>query len=128
MRALLDTHALLWWVLDHPSLSRAARRVIARSENIALVSAASAWELSVKVRLGKLSDAEDLLANLASVLERERFETLPISIDHAVRAGQLPGIHHDPFDRMLAAQCQAEGIPIVSGDETFDRYSVRRIW
>lgn len=128
MRLLLDTHALLWWLTDDPSLPASARSLIARGKNAVVVSAASAWEIATKVRLGKLPIAADLVADLERVLVQEGFETLAISINHSVRAGLLPGPHKDPFDRMLIAQSQAEGVPIVSNDEALDGYGVRRLW
>jgi PIN domain nuclease of toxin-antitoxin system len=84
--------------------------------------------MSKKFRSGKLPDAGDLLADFAGYLARERFEGLPISLDHAVRAGLLPGPHKDPFDRVLIAQAQAENLPVLSNDSAFDTYSVRRLW
>jgi PIN domain nuclease of toxin-antitoxin system len=128
MRLLIDTHALLWWLTDDPSLPASARKHLARAGNTVLVSSASAWEIGTKFRIGKLPDAGDLLADFAGYMSRERFESLPISTDHAVRAGLLPGPHKDPFDRMLIAQAQAENVPILSNDAAFDTYSVRRLW
>lgn len=128
MRVLLDTHTLLWWLTDDPALSSAARRAIARRGNTVLVSAVSAWEIGTKVRLGKLPGAEDLAADFAGIIEREGFEPLEISIEHGIRAGLLPGPHKDPFDRMLAAQCQAENLPVIGNDSQFDIYQVRRLW
>jgi len=128
VRALLDTHTLLWWLSDDPALSRPARKFIAEIKNSAIVSAASAWEIATKVRLGKLPTAVDLAADFVGYLEREGFELLPISPDHGIRAGLLPGPHKDPFDRMLIAQAQAESMPVVSNDLVFDSYGVRRIW
>jgi len=128
MRLLIDTHALLWWLTDDPALSASARKHLARAGNTIFVSSASAWEIATKFRIGKLPDAGDLLADFASYLSRERFESLAISTDHAVRAGLLPGSHKDPFDRMLIAQAQAENLPILSNDGAFDSYSVRRLW
>lgn len=128
MDLLLDTHALLWWLADDPSLSRRARAAIANTANTVLVSAASAWEIATKVRLGKLPTAADLAANFADQMESEGFATLPISSDHAIRAGLLPGHHRDPFDRMLIAQSQAEHLALVSNEEIFDGYGVRRVW
>jgi PIN domain nuclease of toxin-antitoxin system len=87
---------------------------------------ASAWELATKVRLGKITNALDLVSDFASCVELEGFELLSISADHAVRAGLLPGPHKDPFDRMLIAQAQAESMPVVSNDTIFDAYAVRR--
>ena len=128
MRLLIDTHALLWWLSDDPALPVSARKHIARAANTILVSSASAWEIAIKFRIGKLPDAGDLLADFAGYLTRERFETLPISTEHAVRAGTLPGAHKDPFDRMLIAQAQAESAAILSNDSIFDAYGVRRLW
>lgn len=128
MRVLLDTHALLWWLADDPALPASARNAIARAGNSVVVSAATAWEIATKFRLGKLPQANDLLSDFAGYLARERFEPLPISPEHALRAGLLPGPHRDPFDRMLIAQSQAENLPLVSNDPAFDSYRVRRIW
>lgn len=128
MRLLLDTHTLLWWLADDPALSAGARRLIGRSANNVLVSAVSAWEIGIKVRLGKLPGAEELAADFTGWLARERFEQLPISVEHGIRAGLLAGPHKDPFDRMLAAQSQAENLPVVSNDVVFDAYGVRRLW
>lgn len=128
MRALLDTHALLWWLSDDPGLSKTARRVISNTENQMIVSAASAWEIAIKVRLGKLPTAANLVAEFSELMEREGFELLAISAEHGVRAGLLPGLHRDPFDRMLVAQAQAEGIPIVSNEASFKNYGVRCVW
>lgn len=123
---MIDTHALLWWFVDDTALTKRARTVMEANE--IFVSAASAWEIATKVRLGKLPTAADLVADLAGYLTREQFEMLPISAEHAIRAGLLPGPHKDPFDRMLIAQAQAEDMPIVSNEALFDSYGVRRIW
>jgi PIN domain nuclease of toxin-antitoxin system len=128
LRALLDTRALLWWLSDDPGLSRAARRAIAETRNTLTVSAASAWEIATKVRLGKVPTAADLLSNFSEQIEREGFQLMAISAAHAVRAGLLPGPHKDPFDRMLIAQSQAENIPVISNEAIFDAYGVRRLW
>jgi PIN domain nuclease of toxin-antitoxin system len=128
LRALLDTHALLWWLSDDPALPRAARKVIAETKNTLIVSAASAWEIATKVRLGKLPTAIDLAADFPGLVEREGFELLAISAEHGIRAGLLPGPHKDSFDRMLIAQAQAENIPIVSNEISFESYGVRRLW
>lgn len=128
MQALLDTHALLWWLSDDPALTPRARKIIAETSNLLIVSAASVWEIATKVRLGKLPTAADLVADFTGHLERGGFRVLAISGDHALRAGLLPGSHKDPFDRMLIAQAQAENIPIVSNEAVFDTYGVRRLW
>jgi PIN domain nuclease of toxin-antitoxin system len=128
LRILLDTHALLWSFLEDPSLSRLAHAAIVEPDNSILVSAASAWEIAVKFRLGKLPPAAELIQDFAQHLRRLDFEEFPISADHGIRSGLLPAHHKDPFDRLLAAQCQAESIPIVSNDKIFDLYGVVRIW
>jgi PIN domain nuclease of toxin-antitoxin system len=128
VRLLLDTHTVLWWLLHDPALSERARDYISEPENTAFVSAASAWEIATKVRIGKLHAAANLAFDLSTYLERERFGLLAISVEHAIRAGLLGGPHRDPFDRMLVAQSQAESMPVVSNDRVFDAYGVHRIW
>jgi len=128
LRALLDTHTLLWWILEDPALSQTARETIAETSNTILVSAASAWELAIKFRLGKLPRAADLVSNFLSEVEHEGFQLLPISAEHGIRAGLLAGPHKDPFDRMLIAQSQAENTPIISNEIVFENYGIRRLW
>ena len=128
MRFLLDTQTLLWSFNLSRLLTPRARLIIEDGKNEILVSAASAWEIATKVRLGKLPTGEELASDLDRYLAQLGFEELPISIDHAVRAGRLPGEHRDPFDRMLIAQAQAEDLKIISNDRIFDTYSVQRIW
>jgi PIN domain nuclease of toxin-antitoxin system len=128
LRVLLDSHTLLWWILDHPALTPVAREAISKLDNTVLVSAASAWELAIKFRAGRLPDAADLVTNFPSEIEHEGFELLPISAEHGIRAGLLPGLHKDPFDRMLIAQSQEEDAPIISNETVFDTYGVRRLW
>jgi PIN domain nuclease of toxin-antitoxin system len=128
MRLLLDTHTLLWWLSENPSLPASARKLIANKNNDVLVSAASAWEIATKVRLGKLPIALDLAHDFTAYLARERFETVAVSAEHGIRAGLLPGPHKDPFDRMLIAQALADNIAIVSNDVVFDGYGVKRVW
>jgi PIN domain nuclease of toxin-antitoxin system len=124
---LLDTHALLWWVNEPKRLSKRADSILRNTDNTVLVSAAVAWELSIKVNLGKL-DALALLTGLTQRLQKEGFTELPVSIGHATRAGLLPLHHRDPFDRLLVAQAQDLGIPVLSADELLDRYDVKRVW
>ena len=128
MRLLLDTPTLLWWLSEDSSLPASARKLIANKNSDVLVSAASAWEIATKVRLAKLPIALDLAHDFTAYLDRERFETLPVSAEHAIRAGLLPGPHRDPFDRMLIAQALAENLAIVSNDVVFDGYGVKRLW
>ena len=127
MRLLLDTNALLWWFQEHPSLSSKARRAISSTENQILVSTAVGWEISIKSSAGKLEIA-GLLDGFEAKLVEEGMAVLPISMDHAIRAGRLPGHHKDPFDRMLVAQAHAENLAVISSDPMFERYGVRRVW
>jgi PIN domain nuclease of toxin-antitoxin system len=97
MRCLLDTHTLLWWLFDDPKLSHRARTTIAAPENEILVSAASAWEIATKYRIGKLPEAGDIVSQFPLYLRKARFTTLEVSVDHALLAGSLPGPHRDPY-------------------------------
>ena len=127
MNVLIDSHVVLWWFSRSRQLSRPARAVLEDPQTRVYVSAAAAWELAIKVNLGKLA-ARNLVEDLPQLLFEEGFRRLAISMDHALRAGMLPRHHNDPFDRMLVAQSQALNCPIVSSDTVFDSYGVRRIW
>ena len=128
MRALLDTHAFLWWLADSRRLSDKAHRVIASEANDIIVSAASAWEIATKFRLGKLSESEVAGLDITDLIASQGFEELAISVSDAERAGRLPGPHRDPFDRMLIAQAVTRDLAVVSIDSAFDRYGVNRLW
>ena len=128
MRILLDTHTLLWWLTTPARLSPAIRRNLSSPATQGVVSAASAWELAIKVKLGKLAGAEKLVANFVREMETENLEILSMTVTHALRAGSLPGPNQDFFDRMLLAQAQEEDLPIASDDPALDGYGVRRIW
>ena len=125
---LLDTHALLWWLAGDKRLSRKARGIIGDADHLVLVSAASAWEITTKYRLGKLPGAEVVAGDVAGVVRAQSFTPLPISVVHAQQAGALPGEHRDPFDRMLIAQAQCEGLTLISNEVLFDNYGVTRLW
>ncbi len=126
-RVLIDTHAFVWWIEGRELLSSQARRILENPASTVYVSAASAWELAIKVRIGKFR-SRALIPGFSTELEKEGFFELPITVKHAVRAGLLEATHKDPFDRMLAAQAQMENLPILSNDKIFDKLSVRRIW
>ncbi len=128
LRALLDTHALLWWVADSGRLSETAYRAIADEANEKLVSAASAWEIATKHRLGKLPGADAFALDIPGAIAHQGFEALPITVDDATRAGALPGPLRDPFDRVLIAQALARNLVLISIEDRFDRYGVRRLW
>jgi PIN domain nuclease of toxin-antitoxin system len=125
---LLDTHALLWWLLDTPEISPNARSAIASGGRRVMVSTASSWELAIKLRLGKLPFAADIVENLPRYLRKERFDILPIGLDHTLAAGALPGPHRDPFDRMLIAQADIEKLQLVSRDTVFTDYHADVLW
>jgi len=120
-RLLLDTHVLLWWLSDDPRLGHDTRQVIGDPRNQVYVSAASSWEISIKKSLGKLSAPDDMDA----IVDDEDFDKLPITLFHGEQAGMLPGYHKDPFDRMLIAQAQSEGLVIITSDERITCYGIR---
>lgn len=128
MRLLLDTHAFLWWLGGDPSLSQSAQAAIADQNNNVFVSAASAWEMATKHRIGKLSSAAAIIADLDSILAVQGFAGLPIEVRHGQIAGALPGPHRDPFDRMLIAQAMLESLTLVSNEQAFDAYGAVRLW
>jgi PIN domain nuclease of toxin-antitoxin system len=119
MRLLLDTHALLWWLADE-GLQPQAQDAIADPANLVAISAATAWEISIKKALGKLAAPDDL----EQQVQAGGLVPLPISIGHGIAAGRLPRHHEDPFDRMLIAQALAEGLTIVTRDKRFADYGV----
>jgi PIN domain nuclease of toxin-antitoxin system len=120
VRLLLDSHAVLWWLADSPRLGQAAREAIAAPANDVLVSAASIWEIAIKQALGRLEGADELTERLLA----ENFTELPICWTHASRAGGLPRLHDDPFDRLLIAQAQEDGLVLVTSDAAIARYDV----
>ena len=124
MRALLDTHALIWALEDSPKLSDIARDVIEDSRNAILVSTASAIEIAIKKALGKLTAPDDL----TGVIEQVGFTGCPLSFDVAEQLARLPSHHRDPFDRLLIAHALREGVPIISCDEQMHRYTIQVIW
>lgn len=128
MRLLLDTHALLWWLVDDGRLTPVARQATASLDSRVFVSGASGWEIATKHRLGKLALADKLLPDFGGILRRARFDVLPIALHHALRAGQFDTSHRDPFDRMLAAQSLSENLPLVSADPVFPALGVATLW
>ena len=122
-RLLLDTHALLWWLSDDEGLGGDAKAAIADPRNEVYVSSASTWEISIKRSLGKLKAPDDMDA----IVEDEGFIKLPITLFQGDQAGLLPGHHKDPFDRMLVAQAQAEGLVVITADEKISLYKVRTL-
>lgn len=128
MRLLLDTHALLWSVLDDPHLSGTARAALSDPDAEILISPVSIFEITLKHRLGKLQQAAPFARHHKRMLVDLDWLPLPVGMDHAALAGSLDISHKDPFDRLLIAQARIEGVPIVSNETLFDRCGVERIW
>jgi PIN domain nuclease of toxin-antitoxin system len=127
MRLLLDTHAFLWFIDDNPRLSARAKTLLESDADI-LLSAASLWEMAIKVSLGRLTLAQPFDSFLPEQLTKNAVEILPITVAHLGAVAALPFHHRDPFDRLLIAQASVERAPVVSADAAFDAYAVQRIW
>ena len=128
MKLLADTHAVLWYVLGRDALPRVVRAAFDDSDNDVFVSAASAWEITTKHRLGKLPEAGSFASDVEHHLASHGFRALPITMAHAETAGRLTGSHRDPFDRMLIAQALLENLVLVSNETRFDQFGVKRLW
>ena len=128
MKLLLDTHVFLWWVLDAPELSDAAKRLMINGENNLYWSAASSWEVAIKYQLGKLPLPHDPGHYIPKLLATNAIESIPITDEHSFTTGRLPFYHRDPFDRILVAQAMVEGLAILSKDAAFSHYAVKVIW
>lgn len=126
-RLLLDTHALIWWVAGDPSIGAETRAMVDSAE-LVLVSAISAYEITLKHATGRLPEAAGLASDVAGAVRRAGFRELPIALSHAEAAGRLPRHHRDPFDRMLVAQALVESLPLVSADTALDAFAIERIW
>lgn len=120
MNLLLDTHALLWWLSDDPTLSEAARSAVADPENTVYLSAVVVWEMRIKQGIGKL----DLPGDFEKVLDGQAFSKLPVTVEHAHAIARLPEIHRDPFDRMLVAQATVESMTVVTRDRRIGEYGI----
>lgn len=128
MRLLLDTHAFLWWLIDSPKLSPQARSAIADPENETLVSVVTGWECATKYRLGKLPLAERFVTQADALVQRADMAPLAVTLNHALRAGSYPATHGDPFDRMLAAQAELDGLVLVTRDPAFGQFPMSVLW
>lgn len=128
MHYLLDTHALIWWWMNSPRLSVAARKTLSDSSNVMFVSTASIYEIALKSGLGKLPEIEDPARDYRPLMERNGFVSLPISDVHAMKAGLLEGTHRDPFDRLIAAQGIVEGIPVITCDPALASLGCAVLW
>lgn len=128
MKAILDTHAFLWWILDNPRLSRTARDFIIAPDNTIYLSAVSGWEMAIKWSIGKLTLPIQPDSFVKQQLEINNFSPLPIQMSHGLYVHELPGIHKDPFDRLLVAQSTIEDMPLISTDAVFQKYPVSLLW
>lgn len=128
MKALLDTHTFLWWAVDDARLSGRVREIISEGRNKIYVSAASMWEIAIKARLGRLDAPGDLEGFIAVQMNTNAFDALDIRASHALHTYRLPLLHRDPFDRMLVAQSQLEGLPILTTDAQIGAYGVEVVW
>ena len=128
MNLLLDTHAFLWFIANDPRLSSQAQSLIRAPANRRMLSMASLWEMAIKVSLGKLTLAQPFDQFIPRQLQLNQIEVLAIELPHVAAVVAMPFHHRDPFDRLMAAQCQMEDLPIVSADPVFDAYSIRRVW
>jgi PIN domain nuclease of toxin-antitoxin system len=128
MRVLVDTHAILWWLVDDKRLSKTARRILEDSTRARLVSFASLWEIAIKMGAGKLSVRGFSFSELPPLLRGLEFQFLPIRLGDLERLDSLPWHHRDPFDRLLIAQSLEEGVPLMTSDDWVEDYQLRTIW
>jgi PIN domain nuclease of toxin-antitoxin system len=128
VRALLDTHALLWWLVDDPRLGDGARGLLEDAGSGLYFSAASSWELAIKVGLGRLKLPDPPRKLIPRVLREQAIRPLDVTHAHALAVAELPPHHRDPFDRMLVAQARLEKLAVVTGDPEIARYGVRIVW
>ena len=129
MRVLIDTHVFLWWVSEGGTrVSEQARELLSDGTNRVSMSIASVWEIAIKVGTGKMAVPEPLERYLPGRLRQQGVDLMSIELPHVFRAGELPPLHGDPFDRLLVAQAQIEGIPILTADPAIGRYDVETIW
>ena len=125
---LLDTHALMWWWSSDAALSATARASISDSETTVFVSAASAWEIATKMRVGRLAAHEDIVPRFSELAAAADLRHLPVTYRHGLRAGSYPTKHRDPFDRMLAAQAELESLTLVTNDSAFEEFPISVLW
>jgi len=128
MNILLDTHAFLWFVDDNPRLSQPARVLIESEDSQPFLSAASLWEIAIKISLGKLTLNQAFEAFIPQLLALNGIGILNISMEHTAAVATLPFHHRDPFDRLLVVQSKIEDMTFVSADPAFDAYGVKRVW
>jgi PIN domain nuclease of toxin-antitoxin system len=125
---LLDTAALLWWLMDDARLGNSARATIQDPKSLVYMSSVSAWEIATKHRLGKLTGVEGIIAAYDTIGRGEGFRELPVASSHALRAGAWPVAHRDPFDRVLAAQSELESLVLITRDAVFGAFGISTLW
>ena len=128
MNLLLDTHTVLWTMLDPSNLSSKARGLIGDPANSLMVSVVSLWEITIKIQIGKLTVPGADIAFILQNLDGFRIRILPVTSEHLRTFQVLPRLHKDPFDRMIIAQAQAEGIPLVTADRDIRQYQLNCLW
>jgi len=128
MKALLDTHAFLWWITDDPRLSRRARQVIADGRNDVFFSAACGWEIAIKAHRKRIQLPDTPERFIAEQLTINGFQSLPIQLSHTLNVFGLPDHHGDPFDRLLIVQSRLEDIALITADKDILKYDVEVIW
>lgn len=128
MRCLVDTHTFLWAIRSPEDLTDRARSILMDPTAELFISIATPWEMAIKAGIGKLDNAAEILDNFESLIAAGGYRILETSIRHLIQGGRLPLYHKDPFDRLLAAQALDLRLPILSGDDVFDKYGVKRVW
>jgi PIN domain nuclease of toxin-antitoxin system len=128
MDLILDTHVILWMLLDDPRLKQRHIEILEDQANRLFVSAVSGYEIASKVRIGKLPEARDISRDFRQICANFAYEELPVSLVHAQRGGEIDGQHRDPFDRLLAAQSLVEGFPLATNDPVFAAFGVETVW
>jgi len=128
MRLILDTHVFLWWIVDSPQLSSRVRDVMRNPANELFLSVASAWEIAIKVNLGRLRLPDRPDRFIPGQLMKNVIEPLPVEMGHALYVSRLPAIHRDPFDRIIIAQSILEKMPVVTRDTDIAKYKIKTVW
>lgn len=128
MRALLDTHAFIWWANADSFMSKTARDAIGDATNEIFLSSVTPWEMAIKIALGKLALSVPLNTFISSQISLYGFLPLPVNFEHAYRVGMLPPHHGDPFDRLLIAQAMEENLVLLTHDVKFAPYKVATLW
>jgi PIN domain nuclease of toxin-antitoxin system len=128
MRLILDTHVFLWWIIDSPQLSSRVRDVMRNQANELFLSVASAWEIAIKVNLGRLRLPDRPDRFIPGQLMKNAIEPLPVEMSHALYVSRLPAIHRDPFDRIIIAQSILEKMPVVTRDTDIAKYKIKTLW